>query len=273
LSTELRLRLPAGEWARRHASGELDDLMWVDVQVMADGPAYEHDDADPPRFRGEALESWLPRPLVEAIEDAQAQGTVTLFEAMALLLARPAWLVQTRADWWRSTSPIPQLLAHLVEAYGVGAEIHRRESEALMRLVALLPPWHPHRGTLQRAEQLWTHAHGTPPADTWTGRHEQGAFPRDPPVQREVFTCRSLSWWQVRHTDGAQPLWRIEGGFVRFQPQGGGWEVRRGDVALAWHPPRAPDPTLLRLLPPWTTLRVVALDAEGPDGHLEDSAP
>ncbi|HMV65219.1 MAG TPA: hypothetical protein PKA64_00115 [Myxococcota bacterium] len=262
MTTALALRVPALEWCHRAGSGELGDLEWVDVRLdpelgaerqvrLADGVL---------RFRQRALMRDLPGVVSDEAVSAQHGGEVTAWEGLALLLARAEWLVKGRGHLWAPFSPAPRLLATLVETFGVEAPIHRYQPERLARLAALLPTWHPHRGTLARAREVLSTADESASLANAASVDELGGAEasRDlPRLRDEVLVCHSLGFWTHRAEPGAEPVYQISGGLVRFQPRSGPhFALRREDLLFAWSSGSALPHHAVRLLPAWTVIRL-----------------
>lgn len=246
--TDPALRVPQLAWAWREAAADDPrDLAWVDATPDPTRPGHSvRDDGGTERFRGPDLESVLPPPMVEAAREARARGEATALEGLALLLARSAWLVETRGLGWTSASPWPRLLASLVEAYGVDVEAHRGDPERLLNLRARLPGWHPHRGHAAAAIELLEGA-----LDAYLGVDL-------PPAGRDVeaFACRDAAWWAERGAPATPPRIGEVGGdglvLLDAPPP-----PRPEDVPLAVELPVGDSPrALLRLLPAWASPRL-----------------
>ncbi|CAN0449342.1 unnamed protein product, partial [Ectocarpus fasciculatus] len=165
--------------------------------------------------------------------------------------------------------PKPALLAVLVEAFGIGPELHREQPARLMRLAARMPTWYPHRGKISRAIQLLEETVGEElgilAVQDDSPETEKAAVPR----VGEVLSCRSADWWRSRREGAADHIpasggggegMRIKDGLLRFQPgEGDGFALAREDVLIGWSAD-TPFPTVLsRVLPIWVSLRIVAL--------------
>jgi len=256
------------------AAGRMSGLEWADGTVTGQDRPFQvipgSDGID--RFRHIPYGFFLPSVMTNAAVAAQKRGEPTVLEGYLLTFAWAEWLIAARNMLWSPLSPKPDLLSVLVEAFGIGPELHREKPDRLMRLAARLPTWYPHRGTVERALQLLTETVGeelgiqavqadSAPAD-------KDALPRD----AEVFGCRDAEWWQRRRvgaachvaggasSDGGGEPMRIDGGLLRFQPGGSeGFELAREDVLIGWKAD-SPFPTVLsRVLPIWVSLRIVAL--------------
>lgn len=250
-------RLPDLAWAHEAAAGRLDGLGWA-----AAAPGLEQEPytliVDPngaTRFHGEDLSARLPPPMAEAARAVSEAGGLPLVEAVGALLARPSWLIHSRRTLFGPLSPAPRLLEALVEAYGIGVEIHRGDPETLARLVARLPGWHPSRGTLERALHLLEEAVGEPVRTPCAQLGPDGVPPVAPDLREEVLAARPAAWWALRATADAAPSYRISSGFVRFQAASTPYRLLREDVVIAPDGPLSA--ALPRLLPVWTSTRVV----------------
>lgn len=232
----MRVREPVLAFAHASAAGALRGVDWVAPRFDGEGYGDETALSGEPRFSGPPMS--LPPPMREAAEDAQAAGQATLAEALSLLIAGPAWLIESRRTLWTPLSAVPALLARLVETYGIGAEVHRRDPERLARLAARVAAWYPHRGQLPATLTLLEEALGEP-------------APRAALPAAERVACHAARWWADR--GGARPHYRVEGGFLRFQrPEEPCAEPTREDVLAG----QIPSTALLRLLPVWTSLRL-----------------
>lgn len=233
---DLEPRIAVLEWALRAGRGELPGLDWIDTTLRPEGePFLLVRDGDRVRFRHLPLGPHLPPPLVEAAEQAQAAGEPTALEAVHHLLARAQWLTSARGLLFTPASPLPGLLASLVEAYGVDAELHEADADDLARLVVHLPGWYPRRGGLEPALDLLRTAldHDV------TVRPATGG-----PL---AFTCQSTDWWCERPLPTGPLL--IHEGFVTT-------DAGHADVVLGWVPSDRFPHELLRLLPAWASCRL-----------------
>jgi hypothetical protein len=84
------------------------------------------------------------------------------------------------------------------------------------------------------------------------------AGPAPGALTREIFVCRSESFWAARALDGATCTLRIASEVVLFQSETPGFVLLREDVAIPIVPGAEPMSQLLRLLPPWTVVRPLA---------------
>jgi hypothetical protein len=201
----------------------------------------------------------VPPVVVESALAAQKEGNVSGWEALVLIFARMEWTIRGRRYLWAPFSPVPRLLASLVETYGVEVGIHRHDPECLARLTALLPVWHPHRGTVSKAREVLTLANaegdlaGAISADGDSG----GETP--PLLSDEIFVCHDTKWWSRRATGDADPEYRITSGYLRFQPTDmDAFALRREDVLIHWTPGQPLPHHAVRLLPAWMVVRLAA---------------
>lgn len=250
-------REPALAFAHASAASRLPGVMWITPRFDGVGYQIEESDDGTPIFSGPPLV--LPTPMRDAAEDAIALGMAPLAEVLALLIARPAWLIQSRRTLWTPISAAPALLDRLVETYGVGVEIHRRDGARLARLTARLPTWYPRRGQLGAALELLEHAVAEPVVHPTASRGRDGEAPLSPPLRAERFACHSARWWAEHEAGASTAVYRVEGNYLRFQPEKGATlPLQREDVLLGHLPDAAPPTALLRLLPVWTTLRLTS---------------
>lgn len=252
-----RARLPEVEWARRAAAGELAGTDWVAVSADPHArPFSQVGRGEAATFHHMPYVAFLPDLVREAVAGAVAEGELTLLEGAVRVMAWPEWFTRSRHLLWTAQTPVPALLARLLEAYGVDPEVHGHDPVRLVRLRARLSAWHPRRGELQPALDLLA---GAGEAELPAVAHLSGPTPEEAglPLRDEVFACRDLSWWEARLGAPAEPVLRVEAGLLRFQPARGGFRLRVDDVVCAW-PGRQPLPrALLRLLPAWAVLRLV----------------
>ncbi|MDP2313220.1 MAG: hypothetical protein Q8P41_09970 [Pseudomonadota bacterium] len=78
-------------------------------------------------------------------------------------------------------------------------------------------------------------------------------------LRHEVLACWPTRWWRARwQADRQLEPPRIEGRAVKFQGTGirNKLPLRRTDVLLDWHPDKRIPLATVRLLPPWTVLRL-----------------
>lgn len=298
-----RPRLPEQAWARAAAAGQLVGLDWVEDRVEPEEAPSEPfsiapQEGGPDRFRSLILEDYLPPAQVDAVRLAERKGFPSLLHGLKLALAQPAWLIRTRSQLWSPTTPRPLLLRRLVEAYGLGAELHRGDPEVLARLAARVHQWYPHRGHLRYARRLVEAAELSTSSEDLLHREDSGPLP--PSARDEVFAGREALWWGARRQVGAAMHLQLRDGLLRCQPPAGpGFHLLQEDVLLTWQrptpaapaasepaplfvdgwlnpaclsapddpPPPTPQPgapaldgSALRLLPAWTSLRVAAVE-------------
>jgi hypothetical protein len=236
----LEARAAALEWALQMARGELSGTDWVDARLTDLPPYRVTRDEGRARFRHLSLTDGLPSPMVDAAVDAQNDGEFTALEGLTRLFARVQWLTSARRFVWTPSSPVPHLLAALVEAYGVDAELHRHDPESLAKLLVHLPRWFPRRGQPGPAVELLAVA-----LDDRVPVRVGGTGPA-------AFTCQSASWWAERRQPTALTL---VGGIVRMQavndPE---------DTVLGWVPGDRFPHELLRLLPAFASVRLALED-------------
>jgi hypothetical protein len=257
MTTALAIRLPELEWAHRASSGALRGLAWVDLRNDPElTPLRQSGGADEGGFRPLRHLRFVTPPVVDGAVAFQKAGRVTAWDGLALLFSKVTWLVEGRRTLWAPGSPVPKLLASMAATFGAEPAIHGNDPENLARLVALLPTWHPHRGTVLRARQLLETCGQAGQLDGALVLGDK-ASKSDARLADEVFACHDLDWWSHRAAPGAEAAYRITDEFVRFQPEKGeGFPLRREDVLLPWTPTEAVPKDALRLLPPWTNVRL-----------------
>ncbi len=259
MSTALSSRVPELEWSHRASAGELEQLSWVDTRLdpeLAEMRLTE--EGREGKFRQMPYLRYLPDVVVEAAMAAQKDGRVTGWEAQQLLFARVEWTIRGRRYLWSPYAPVPRLLATLVEAYGVEAAAHRFDPDSLSRLTALLPVWHPFRGSVSRAREVLG-ACGLEDSLASAMSVDDAAVDDAPELGDEVLACHRLEWWAHRATRGARPEYRIAGNFLRFQPEAGdGFALRKEDVLIQWQPGQSLPRVGIRLLPAWMVVRLAA---------------
>lgn len=263
MSQALAPRTPALEWCHRAAGEELERLSWVDPRLDPDFSEHRQVRAGSEvQFRARAYLRQLPEPIATATLTAQALRVPTAWEGLALIFARPEWLVAGRRYLWAPQSPEPRLLATLVETFGIEADLHELDRDRLARLAALLPVWHPFRGTLGRAREVLEAVDRGDLLDD-ASTLEEPARGAATDLQNEVLAVHDLGWWEHRAEPGAEAELRIEGGLVRFQPQSGTtaprFALRREDVLINWQAGRGVPILAVRLLPAWTVVRLAAM--------------
>ena len=262
MSASLAARVPALEWAHQASANELEQLKWVDTRLDPELIPMRQSRTSARgrmRVRAHPYLRGLPPIIVEAALASQATGRVSGWEALVLLFAKMEWTIRGRRYLWAPYSPVPRLLASMVETYGVEVGIHHNNPERLRRLTALLPVWHPHRGSVSRAREVLaacdseSYLEGAISADG-----DSGGAPA-PRLSDEVFTCHDATWWDHRATGEADPEYRIVGGYLRFQPSDvDAFALRREDVLIHWTPGRPLPHHAVRLLPAWMVVRLSA---------------
>ena len=259
---KLAIREPLLEWAHHAASGRIHGLDWVDAEISEEPGEAEVTTNGVTRFKQIAYGAFLPPVMVDAARQAQQEGRPTLLETILFMTAWPEWVISARRTLWTPLSPVPGLLANLVEAYGIGVEIHQNDVERLARLVARKPSWYPHRGQAQRALRLLADTIDERPRETYAHAQTHGPTPSRPAISQEALACRQVGWWAARAEPGAAPAYRIENGFLRFQPkEGGGYRLINEDVLVGWESEHALSTNLMRMLPAWAVLRLVVLES------------
>lgn len=171
VQVEAFLREALYEWARSAASGQMADLDWVDLNANPEADPYRVRRNRRGRllFRQGRYGRALPPAMLQNIARAEMQGGATLLQALTLAFARTEWLVKSRSLLWTELSPVPLLLARMVEAYGISGEVHRGDPGRLVRLRARLPAWHKRRGEVIEALRLLEEAVHQPPAERLSG--------------------------------------------------------------------------------------------------------
>lgn len=159
------------EWARRAAADRLPGVRWVELNPDPGAEAYRTRRTRRGQMYFRQLRSGrvLPPTMLENIAKAEVRGGATLLQALTLSYAIPEWLIRTRGLLWTELTPVPSLLAELIEAYGISPEVHRADDQRLLRLRARLPAWHRRRGAIDEALRLLTEAVGEPPTESLTG--------------------------------------------------------------------------------------------------------
>lgn len=254
------------------AAGRMRGLGWADGTIARRHPPFQRVDSPDgvERFQHIPYGYFLPPLMVTAAQESQQRGEPTVLESNLLLFAWVEWLIATRGKLWSANSPMPELLAVLVEAFGIEAELHREDPAKLMRLVARLPTWYPHRGSIERALQLLEETLGLTLPITAVSEDSEQPLGQALTVEEEVLSCRGADWWQQRRSEGAahvrsagQSAMRIQDGMLRFQSmEQDVFPLVREDILVSCSP-NEPFPTVLtRVLPAWVSLRVVALDGD-----------
>ena len=259
MSQDYGARTPDLEWSHRSAAGGADDLEWVDSRIDPNRrPFLQEETPDGRRFSHIPYPLFMPPVMAQSAANAQASGQATMAEGLLLLYARAEWLVHSRNWMWSPLSPVPRLLAYMVEAFGIEQELHRDDPEVLSRLAGMLPTWHPSRGTVDRAREVLECTGDDAQARHVAFAQRDGERPVNPSLRDEVMACRSASFWASRQDEEATPHYRIENGFLKFQPSAGdSFVLRREDVLLEWREKSILPRQLVRLLPAWTVVRLV----------------
>ncbi|MFT5586919.1 MAG: hypothetical protein ACI9VR_004522 [Cognaticolwellia sp.] len=255
---DLAARAAGLEWAHRNAADSLKGLDWVDSNLDPNIPAFTQiAEGEQRRFSHLPYAVFLPTVMTNAAVQAQRDGQAPMQEALVLLFARMEWMVSNRQRMWSPLSPLPKMLATLVEAFGVDQDLHREDPEILARLAAQLPQWHPCRGTVERAKEVLESTGDLPQAD---GTYTLGADGPAPKILAdEVFVCHTSSWWDERCLPDSAAAYRIDSGVLKFQNASPEKQVplRCEDLLLEWVPERPLPRQLLRLLPTWVVVRLV----------------
>lgn len=260
MSTTIALRSPTLEWAHQSAQGELEGLSWVDPSMESDERGMTVVDRGTGKqfFRQSPYLRMVPTSVAEAAQEAAKDGRITAWEAASLMFARAEWLVSSRRYLWAPFSPVPRLLASLVEGFGVEPSIHKNDPERLARLTALLPAWHPHRGTLDRAREVLACCELNESLEATSSMTSGGeAAGQDVDLADEVFVCHDAKWWMLRQEGESTPHYRISDGIMRYQPpEGDRFALRKEDVLIRWTQGQMVPREVLRLLPAWTVVRL-----------------
>jgi len=255
------------------AAGRLRGVGWVDGKIVGRETPYvvTNGDSSAPTFRQIPYAYFLPATIRHASRAAQERGDPTVLEAYSMLFGWVEWMVHARKIFWTHLTPKPDSLRVLVEAFGVGPEIHDDSPERLVRLAARLPTWYPFRGSASRARALLEDTVDVDLGLTLIDEERHGAYPVKEGIDDEVFSCRSGEWWNRRRSsdssrhierEGAGSM-RIEGGFLRFQSgQDTGFCLVKDDVVCRTSAQRKFPHYLPRVLPLWASLRVV-IELEG----------
>jgi hypothetical protein len=252
------------------ASGRLRGFGWVDRTLLRKDRPFQLVDGEDgvDRYRHIPYGFFLPPTLANASIAAQKRGEPTVLEGYLMVFAWVEWLVASKALLWAPTTPTPALLSVLVEAFGIGTEIHRNSPERLSRLAARLPSWYAHRGTIERAKQILEETVGLDLGVDLLHCDTHGERPET--LSSEVFACRSAEWWARRAESGAghipssekkSPM-RIGDGLLRYQEEGDEpFGLTHEDIAVSIEKGRDFPAVLLRVLPLWASIRIIALPA------------
>ena len=265
-NSELQLKTAPLKWACQEAKGELTSLDWVDSTIYKSQPSFRVTSNDTGEaFRHRPYGAYLPKSMCDAAIKAQENGEPTVLEGLLLLFARMEWLTSSRRYYWSPMSPVPELLAILVEALGIGNEIHRNDREVLSRLVARLPTWMPARGTLKSARSLLQDTVGENLNIEARQLGKEGDSSISPDINGEVFACRDVDWWRRRapvSESGLEMNMRLQSGFLAYQSAEQPMPLHREDVLVGWKVSEQFPSNLLRLLPAWICLRVVIMNED-----------
>jgi hypothetical protein len=256
---DIALRTPDLEWAHRAANGEMEGLSWVAAEIHPDHkPWRQFDQAGERKFRHRPYSYWQPPSLVQASMEAQRAGVPTAWEALLVVFARTEWMMKTRDYLWTPHSPQPLLLGTLVESFGIDSSLHQRSPDVLRRLTALLPTWHPYRGTVPRAREVLDLCGMSDQLKNATTEQESGKIPKKVDMEGEVMACHVDRWWSLRRQAESSSALVIQGGLLRFQPKEDDqkWVLRREDVLVEWSAGGALPREALRLLPAWSVVRL-----------------
>ena len=169
------------EWTRRAAARQLGDLSWVELNPSPKMEPYRmrRTRRGAEHFIQGRYGRTLPPALLRAIAAHEMKGGASLLQAITLSYAVPEWLVQARGLLWTELTPVPSILEPMVEAYGIGSEIHRGDGDRLLRLRARLPAWHKRRGQIDEAVLLLRDAVQAPPAEDLSGLSSRTPPPPD----------------------------------------------------------------------------------------------
>jgi hypothetical protein len=252
------------------ASGRLRGFGWVDRTILRKDRPFQQVEAEDGTalYRHIPYGFFLPTTISNASIEAQKRGEPTVLEGYLMLFAWVEWLIASKSLLWAPTTPTPALLTVLVEAFGIGTEIHRSSPERLSRLAARLPSWYAHRGTTERSQQILEETVGIELGVELLHRDTHGERPDV--LTSEVFACRSAEWWARRAESGSghvqapeksSPM-RINDGLLRYQQESDdSFGLSHEDVAVSIEKGRDFPAVLLRVLPLWASIRIIALPA------------
>ena len=255
------------QWASDTAKGKTKKLDWVDSTISSYAPSFRCKDTnDGRKYRHRPYGAYLPKSMFRAAQIAQENGEPTVLEALLLLNSRMEWLIASRNYFWSPMSPLPDLLALLVEALGVDVEIHRNNKEVLARLVARLPTWNPSRGTVHGGVELLTETVGEEFSLQTASVLKEGEKPIQPDLTREAFACHDVDWWRRRkpnvNSEEIATDLTISSGFLTYQETEEPVHLHPEDILVGWKISEKFPTNLLRLLPAWISVRVVVLPEE-----------
>lgn len=239
------LRTGVLAWSREQAHGEPRGLGWVDLTLREDGRPFlpvKDEATGEVRFRHAPYGLFLPPPMLQAAQEAAERGEATALHGVILSFAKPEWIVASRHLLWTPLSPVPRLLSPLVEAFGIDRLLHRDDPSRLVRLLAHLPRFHPHRGDPNAARQLVQDALD----------EDLGVEVRDQVDGDEVFACRPASWWRRR---GGPPSGLVvRDGLLRCEAMQDAPQAE--DAVLSPIGDASVPIAMLRLLPVWASVRL-----------------
>ena len=254
------------------ASGRIRGYGWVDRTILRQDRPFQQVDSEDgvQRYRHIPYGFFLPSTLSKAAIEAQKRGEPTVLEGYLMIFAWVEWLIASRSLMWAPTTPTPSLLIVLVEAFGIGPELHRNSPERLTRLAARLPTWYAFRGDTERSRQILEETVGVELGVELIHIDTHGKRPQSPSLSNEVFACRGADWWSRRAETGsshipqagkASPM-RISSGLLRYQHEGDEpFPLVHEDVAIGIEEGTDFPIVLLRVLPLWASIRVIALPA------------
>ena len=258
-----------GNASHSPASGRLRGLGWVDRTILGKTRPFQEVDGENGEklFRHLPYAFFLPTTLSSAAMEAQKRGEPTVVEGYLMLFAWLEWLILARPLLWAPTTPTPALLSVLVEAFGIGPEIHRNDPERLARLAARLPTWYAHRGTPERSRHILEDTVGIDLGVELIHCDTHGERPRNPSLTEEVFACRSAEWWDRRSDQGTGHIpsaessasMRIADGLLRYQGNDRSFPLVREDVVVSLEKGKEFPAVLFRVLPLWASIRIIAL--------------
>ena len=312
ITSNLRLRVAPLEWACDAVSRDKKGLNWVDSTIDRSRSPFQITIGEKRKqYRHRSYSAFLPKAMSRAAMEAQNNSEPTVLEGILLVFSRVEWLIAARPYFWSPMSPLKEILAILAESYGVGPELHKNDHETLSRLVARLPTWFPHRGSVVRARQLIEDTIGQPLGIKLKHVDQEGAQPVS--LQDEVFICHSDDWWYRRirgsletkmadiHTikklgdavpkatldkAGVQESSDTEDDHKKSLYFSGELRIEDGllrfqseertdllkeDILVEWKPGVSFTIELLRLFPIWSTLRISAEKSKDKQHLNEDS--
>lgn len=160
-------RLSSGQ--KGTVAGRTPELEWLLALRTLRAEVYSHSESLP-RHCLEAsdaihvaphqhtLRQLMHRTLPEALRlpwpEPGQPSTLSLLEAMEMILSPVERLMATRAHLLDHLSPVPPLLQALLEQHGIDSTLHRYDVARLVRLVAALPDWLARRGSASAAVAL-----------------------------------------------------------------------------------------------------------------------